>query len=120
MLHAARDVSVRCQGIEHAQFAHDETLQYALYYLFTVIGEAARRLSPDTRDWYSDVPWLRMIGMRNRLVHEYDEIDVDLVWDAATRDVPRLIARLEAILASDQFGEDAQATPDSALVLVPG
>ena len=64
-----------------------------------IIGEACRALPVEVRALAPDVPWSRIVGMRNVLVHGYFDIDVDIVWEAATRDVPALRPALQRLLA---------------------
>jgi len=63
-----------------------------------IIGEAASRLPEEIRNLAPDIPWDKMIGMRNILVHGYFAIDLDVVWDAVQRDVPLLKPAVEALL----------------------
>jgi len=63
-----------------------------------ILGEAAARISEETRERYKQIPWAQIIAMRNRLVHAYFDIDFDQVWKAATEDIPPLVAELERIL----------------------
>jgi len=63
-----------------------------------IIGEAAKRVSEPTRERHSQVPWRLVIGMRNRVIHGYDEVDLDVLWDAIQLDLPPLIEQLEGIL----------------------
>jgi uncharacterized protein with HEPN domain len=79
---------------------NDTLLQSSILYQFTVIGEAVRRISTDFRLQYSQIPWPMMIGMRNKLVHEYDDIDLFEVWNTIQQDLPILISQIEAILPS--------------------
>jgi len=65
---------------------------------FQIMGEAARALPQDVRALAPEVPWPKVIGMRNVLVHGYFEIDTDIVWEAATRDLPALRPAIEALL----------------------
>ena len=73
-------------------------LKYTLIYLITVLGEAARRVSQPTKNQYPQIPWSEIIGMRNRLVHGYDTIDLDLLWDTVQLELPPLIQSLEGIV----------------------
>jgi uncharacterized protein with HEPN domain len=57
-----------------------------------IIGEAARRISQDTRDAHPEIPWEQMIGMRNRLIHEYFRVNLTTVWETVQNDLPSLIA----------------------------
>jgi len=79
-------------------FEGDELLQGWFLRHLQIIGEAARALPQDVRDLAPDVPWQKIIGMRNILVHGYFEIDTEIVWGAATRDVPALKPRVERLL----------------------
>ena len=63
-----------------------------------IVGEAAARLTIETREAYSNVPWQEVTGMRNRLVHAYLDIDLQVVWDTVQRDLPVLIAHLEPLV----------------------
>lgn len=63
-----------------------------------IIGEAARALPEDVRALAPEIPWSNIIGMRNILVHGYFDIDTDIVWDAATRDVPAIKPAAERLL----------------------
>ena len=68
---------------------------------FEIIGEAARRLSPEARNAFPEIPWKLVTAMRNILIHDYDDVDLDVVWDTIQRDVPPLIVRLEKHLAAN-------------------
>ena len=88
----------RYLGRGQAAFEQDELLQGWFVRNLQVIGEAARALPQETRDLAPDVPWPAIIGMRNVLVHGYFDIDAAIVWEAASRDLPALRPRLEALL----------------------
>ena len=81
-------------------FEGDELLQGWFLRHLQIIGEAARALPQDVRALAPDVPWQKIIGMRNVLVHGYFEIDTDIVWDAATRDIPALMPSIERLLTT--------------------
>lgn len=68
-----------------------------------IIGEAAKRKSQDARNYYSHLPWIEMRGMRNLLIHEYDEIDMQNVWETVKNDLPNLIFEIEKILQENSF-----------------
>ena len=70
-----------------AAFKRDELLQGWFVRNLQIIGEAARAVSEEVRELAPDVPWAKVIGMRNVLVHGYFEIDADIVWQTATRDL---------------------------------
>lgn len=81
-------------------------LQLALVRLIEIIGEAASRLSDDIKTKHASVPWVAIVGMRNRLIHAYFDIDLDVVWDTVTVAVPDLSRQIAAILASDFVEHD--------------
>lgn len=76
----------------------DETAVFALCRVIEIIGEAASKVSTQTREQYSQIPWAQIVAMRNRLIHGYFDIDLDQVWNAVAEDIPPLVAQLEAIL----------------------
>ncbi len=73
-------------------------LSLALVRLLEIIGEAATHISENTQSRYPDIPWVQAISLRNRLIHGYDSVDMDILWEILTKDLPSLIARLEMIL----------------------
>ena len=78
----------------------DDVALLAMLHLIQRLGEAASRLSADFRDVHPEFPWGGMIGMRNRIVHAYDDLDPDIIWHVATEDVEAVIAALERVLAT--------------------
>lgn len=72
---------------------------YSLVRLLEIVGEAAACVSLETRGLHASIPWRQVVSMRNRLVHGYDEVDLDILWDTVTRDIPHLITELEQALA---------------------
>lgn len=76
----------------------DKILRYALLHVVTILGEAASKLSTRIREANSDIPWGSIIGTRNRLIHGYDVVDLDMLWETVEKDIPQLLLRLIAIL----------------------
>jgi uncharacterized protein with HEPN domain len=66
-----------------------------------VIGEVSKRLSPETKQLYSSIEWSAMARMRDMLIHSYGKVDLDDVWETTARDIPGLIASLEADVRTD-------------------
>ena len=87
-------ISKFTKGVSYDTFLADEKLQLALVKLIENIGEAAKNLSEDTKQKYPGVDWPKAIAMRNRLVHDYMSIDLEIVYDVAVREVPALLAAL--------------------------
>ena len=90
----------RHSDCEQKAFERDELLQAWFVRNLQIIGEAARAVPEEIRALAPEIPWHQIAGMRNVLVHGYFEIDTDLVWDAARRDVPALKPALEQLLAT--------------------
>lgn len=95
MYDLARRVHAKVFALTRADFDRDENLQLAVTHLLQNIGEAARHLSEETRNAHPEVPWQKIVGMRHKVVHDYFEIDLDIVWQAATSDIPELLTELE-------------------------
>ena len=87
-------------GRVRADLDADQMLLFAVVRAVEVIGEAAGRISEETRATHGDIPWKAIIGMRNRLVHAYFEIDANIVWIAATEEIPTLLAQLRPLAAN--------------------
>jgi uncharacterized protein with HEPN domain len=104
MLDYARKTVQLATGRARADLDADELFGLAMTRLLEVIGEAATRVGRITRDQHPQIPWLSIAGMRNRLIHGYDQVDFNVLWDAVQYDLPALIAELERNLA-DPPGE---------------
>ena len=109
ILISARLASEYLAGAQQGEFASNTQLQDAVIRRLELIGEAARRMSADGRQRWPNLPWQEMIGMRNVVVHDYDEIDLSIVWVTVERDLPDLVAALEGILGDD--GRQTHASP---------
>ena len=89
------------RGVSRSDLDQDNRLFSACCYQIAVIGEAVKRLSSTTRSKHPEVPWKDIAGMRDRLIHGYDSVDIDELWKTATEDVPALLGQVRAILAAD-------------------
>ena len=102
MLDCAESAVAKLSGKSRADFDGDENLRLALAHLLQTIGEAARRVSPAFRDKHPDVPWSAMIGMRHKVVHDYLNVDYDVVWVTVVKDLPPLVETLRRIGGSEE------------------
>jgi uncharacterized protein with HEPN domain len=84
------------QGRE--DFIRNELIQVWIVHHLQIIGEAARALGSEFHVAHPEIEWARIIGMRNILVHHYFGIDVDIVWDAVQKDLPKLKHEIDTIL----------------------
>lgn len=98
MLDMAKKAVEKTKGINREAYDSDENLRLALTHLMQIIGEAARRVSAETQREHPEIPWTNIIGMRNIVVHDYFQVDEDIVWDVVTQDLPPLVAALERIV----------------------
>lgn len=101
MLEAARDALSFANGRTRESLAADRMLLRYLERADEIVGEAAGKISPEFQSAHPDIPWADMIGMRNRLIHAYFDINPLIVWSTVLSDLPALIAQLEARLAAD-------------------
>ncbi len=97
---AAELIGEFIKGIDRNAFDHDTKTQSAVLHQLMVLGEAANRLSEEFRESHDEIPWRLVIGMRNRLIHGYDDVDLDEVWSTVTRDVPGVLNQLVGIDAT--------------------
>jgi uncharacterized protein with HEPN domain len=84
-----------------SSYLADETTRLAVERALEIIGEAARRVSPEFQAAHPEIPWPRIISQRNVLAHDYDEIDQNLLWLTITQHIPELLARLESLVPDD-------------------
>lgn len=95
---AARLARSFVAGMDQETFAQDARARSAVLYQLLVIGEAAKRLSEELKATRSTIPWKAVAGMRDRLIHGYDVIDVDQVWHTVQEDLPTLLDVLEPLV----------------------
>lgn len=88
------------EGMEWEQFEADEKTQLATVHCLEIIGEAAAKLPRDFQDQHPSIPWAVIVGMRNRLIHEYFEVDMELCWRTVTSSLPILVRQLEDVISS--------------------
>jgi len=98
ILIAARRALKYMQGVSRADFEKNEMLQDAVTRPLEIIGEAAGQVSEEYREMHMDIPWHKMIGMRNRLIHEYFRVNYGAVWDTVKEDLPGLIQLLKKLV----------------------
>lgn len=96
---AAELISAFVKDMEKALFVQDVKTQSAVQHQLLIIGEAVKRLSQDFRDQHPTIPWSVMAGMRNHLIHGYDTVNLNEVWNTAARDIPELMMQLKRLLA---------------------
>src|SRR5690349_11313508 len=98
MLDMAQKATSFVEGVERPAFDADEQLRLALRHVIQIIGEAARRVSPEYRAAHPEIPWKDIVGMRSKIVHDYFEVDENAVWETATQELPGLVAQLKNLI----------------------
>ena len=88
------------KGKNEADVAKDEKLSLAIVRLIEIVGEAAKNISEEIRQKQPDIPWKEIAGTRDRLVHGYFDVDLEIIGKIITKDLPDLIARLEKLIPS--------------------
>ena len=83
------------ETMDREQFDSEYKTQYAVIRALEIAGEATKRVPQETRDRDPEIPWKVMAGMRDRLIHAYDNINVDIVWNTARGTVPEVLSRIE-------------------------
>jgi uncharacterized protein with HEPN domain len=98
---SAKIVTTYIEGVSMDAFLNNGQLQDAVTRRLSIIGEAANRVSSEGRILQPDIDWVGIRGLHNRLVHEYDEIDLQTVWQIAQREMSALISAIEPVLPSE-------------------
>ncbi len=97
ILDAIGDVNKFLRGIEYADFAHSDLLQSAVMRKLEIMGEATKRLSLDFRKTHADIPWKKIAGMRDVLIHDYFGVDAKAVWNTVKEDLSDLKKKITLI-----------------------
>jgi uncharacterized protein with HEPN domain len=98
MLEYARQVTATTRGLSFEQYMSDANLRLATERRLEIIGEAARRVSPAFQAAHPEVPWRRIVGLRNVLAHEYGDVRQDAVYRIAVVSIPELVPVLEPLI----------------------
>lgn len=102
ILEAAKLALSYVSGKSKDEFLKDTQCQDAVIRRLEIIGEAARRISDETRATYPNLPWKAMVGMRNVMIHEYDDLDLVIVWDTVQNDLSPLVAVLGEVVPAQE------------------
>ena len=100
MVEAAQSAIEFVSGRARADLDTDRMLLFAVVRAIEIVGEAASKVSNETRAAHNAIPWQAIIGMRNRLVHAYFEVDSQVVWKTVTVEIPAVLPQLQALAAT--------------------
>ena len=98
LLDAAKKAQAFTQGRSREDLDSDEMLALAVVRLLEIMGEAAREISDALKEEHPDIPWREMVGARNRIVHRYFDVDLDIVWKIVATDLKEVVPKVEALL----------------------
>jgi uncharacterized protein with HEPN domain len=97
ILDAMDNAEMFLHDVSYDQFEDDLRTNFAVVRALEIIGEATKRLPMELRQEYPDIPWKNMAGMRDRIIHGYDTVDLQIVWDVVKVDIPQLKPQIQQI-----------------------
>lgn len=102
ILQSITSIQQRVAGREFEEFQADETVIKAVLYDLIIIGEAALNIPDEVKSRYSSIPWRLMSDARNVMTHEYFRVNLDVVWDIITNNLPPLVPQLQNVLQKEE------------------
>lgn len=95
---AMEKAEILLKGVTYDQFESDFRINFAVVRALEIVGEATKRLPMTLRDQYPNIPWKQMAGMRDRIIHGYDTVDLEIVWDVVKQDIPKIKPQIQQVL----------------------
>ncbi len=90
------------QGMTYYEFEQDDKTLYAVIHAIGILGEASKKIPKEIRDNYKNFPWREIAGMKDKLIHDYFGVNIEVVWKTATIDVPKLKSPIKQIITELQ------------------
>lgn len=97
IINAGKLIQEFIEGFDKQTFVNDRKTRSAVLYQLTVVGEAVKRLSKEFRAQHTHIPWSLIAGMRDHVIHGYDLVDWEEVWQTAKKDIPDLLQKIEQL-----------------------
>jgi len=98
ILLSIQDIEKFVEGISFKEFINDRKTVNATIRSLEVMGEAVKKIPLEIRNKYSEIPWKYIAGMRDKLIHEYHGVDLEIVWEVIKKEIPPLKSKFEKIL----------------------
>lgn len=102
MVIAAKEARQFCEGLTWEEFQCSALHQYAIAKALENIGEAARKVSEETKAAHPEIPWAQIIALRHRIAHDYFHLDLVRIWEIVQQDVPALIRVIESLVPPEE------------------
>jgi uncharacterized protein with HEPN domain len=103
MIDAANEALSFVAGKPKSELENNRTLMLAIVKSIEIVGEAAGKISRDVKAQSPEIPWSDIVAMRNRLIHSYFDVNIKIVWQTVTEELPPLVIQLEKLLASREL-----------------
>jgi len=100
--YSARRITAIARVLTWSEFSNDEASQESVLYRLIIVGEAVKRLTPEFRAAHAAVSWSAVAGLRDILVHAYERVNLELVWNIATVDIAALLSYIEPLVPSEE------------------
>ncbi len=104
ILDAMGKAEILLQDVAYDEFAEDFRINFAVVRALEIVGEATKRLPMSLREEYPGIPWRGMAGLRDRIVHGYDTVDMEILWAVVKNEIPRIRPQLQQILSDHSVG----------------
>lgn len=93
------------EGSTKQQFLTEKRIHFSVVYEIAILGEIVKHLSPEFREIHPEIPWKQIAGMRDKLIHDYNQVDLNLTWQVANSQIPNLLEFILPLLPTEDNAE---------------